>query len=410
MVLDEKGNKIGVPIKASSVYSKPTLSFLEKKFKENELLKQQYRRSMKTSIDWIMIKPPGSLLAFKNALAKEKIQLVIRENDMGIIYGLTYVDHKTKCVFNGSEIGKEYSAKSILVKCGIYQSIDERKETIQSNISKEEKPELSAGKNLPQEQKQEIPGVLEELMKPIEQFNYTPFEFRKRKNKIMSQTGENEQGLRKIVDLTRIVSLTILLIHFYYYCYGAFKELEITSKITDRLLSNIFNTGLFSNFHKSKLIALICLIISLLGSRGKKNEKLNYKVAFANILSGSIFYFGSIAILYIHQSKQTIASFYISVTVLGFILILRGALLLSRIISLRLNNSVFNSLNETFPQEERLLSNEYSINLPARYNLKGKLRKSWINIINPFRGVLIMGSPGSGKSYFVIQHIIKQHI
>ncbi len=226
----------------------------------------------------------------------------------------------------------------------------------------------------------------------------------------MNQTGENEQGLRKIVDLTRMLGLAILLIHFYYYCYGAFKDLEITSKITDRLLSNIFNTGLFSNFHKSKFIALFCLMISLLGARGKKNEKLNYKIAFLNIIIGVFFYFASIVILYIHQSTQTIAGFYIAVTVLGFILMLRGGLLLSRIINLKLNNSVFNSLNETFPQEERLLSNEYSINLPARYNLKGKLHKSWINIINPFRGVLIMGSPGSGKSYFVIQHIIKQHI
>ncbi len=71
---------------------------------------------------------------------------------------------------------------------------------------------------------------------------------------------------------------------------------------------------------------------------------------------------------------------------------------------------VFNKDNQTFPQHERLLKNEYSINLPAIYNLKGKQRSSWINVINPMRGVLIMGSPGSGKSYFIIQHIIRQHI
>jgi hypothetical protein len=96
--------------------------------------------------------------------------------------------------------------------------------------------------------------------------------------------------------------------------------------------------------------------------------------------------------------------------ILGFVLFLTGGTYLSKIINLQLNNGVFNSLNETFPQEERLLRNEYSINLPAAYNLRGKNRKSWINIINPFRGLLIMGSPGSGKSYFIIQHIIKQHI
>src|SRR6187401_2266067 len=84
-VLDERGNKIGVPIKASSIYNKPTLSYLEKKFEENELLKKEYRKNLKTSIDWIMIKPPKSLLAFKETLQKERINLVIRQNDNGII-------------------------------------------------------------------------------------------------------------------------------------------------------------------------------------------------------------------------------------------------------------------------------------------------------------------------------------
>ena len=226
----------------------------------------------------------------------------------------------------------------------------------------------------------------------------------------MSQTGENEQGLRKILELTRMISMAVLFIHFYYYCYAAFNEWQLHSTITDRLLQNIFKTGLFSSFNKSKLIALLFLIISLIGARGKKNNKLNYKTSFAYILTGLFLYFISYTILYLHQSINIIATIYISITAIGFILILTGGTLLSRIISQRLNKSVFNSINETFPQEERLLNNEYSINLPAKYNLKGKYRKSWINIINPFRGLLVMGSPGSGKSYFIIQHIIKQHI
>ena len=222
--------------------------------------------------------------------------------------------------------------------------------------------------------------------------------------------GENEQGLRKILDLTRMISIAILLLHFYYYCYGAFKEWEIRSGITDRLLQNIYNTGLFSNFHKSKLIAIIILGISLFGARGRKDEKLGLNNALAYILAGMILYFISFIVLRLEIDSNAAAISYMSVTVVGFVLILTGGTLLSRIIYLKLNNNVFNSLNETFPQEERLLNNEYSINLPARYNLKGRFRKSWINIINPFRGLLVMGSPGSGKSYFIIQHIIKQHI
>jgi hypothetical protein len=97
-------------------------------------------------------------------------------------------------------------------------------------------------------------------------------------------------------------------------------------------------------------------------------------------------------------------------TGLGFMLILTAGTIISRYIRLKLHHDIFNELNETFPQEERLLQNEYSINLPASYRLKGRNRQSWINIINPFRGLLVTGSPGSGKSYFVIQHVIKQHL
>jgi hypothetical protein len=224
------------------------------------------------------------------------------------------------------------------------------------------------------------------------------------------QTGENEQGLRKILDLTRLISIAILLIHLYYYCYTAFKQWELRSDLTDRLLQNIYSTGLFTNFNKSKLISLVVLVISLFGAKGRKDEKLGYKTALIYVTIGLLLYFVSHTIMAFKLDMETAAISYMTITITGFILVLTGGTLLSRIIRLKLNDSVFNSLNETFPQEERLLSNEYSINLPARYNLKGRFRKSWINIINPFRALLVMGSPGSGKSYFIIQHIIKQHI
>jgi DNA-binding transcriptional regulator YbjK len=226
----------------------------------------------------------------------------------------------------------------------------------------------------------------------------------------MSHTGENEQGLRKIVDLTRFASIFILLLHFYYYCYVAFEQWEITSTITDRLMKNIANTGLFQNQLTSKFLALGLLTISLFGSQGKKDEKINWRSIAAYLLIGLLLYFSSQLFLKLQYDVQTVAIVYIAATGIGFLLILAGGNLLSRLIKLNLGDDVFNSLNETFPQEERLISNEFSINLPARYNLKGRVRKNWINIINPFRGLLVIGSPGSGKSWFVIQHVIKQHI
>lgn len=225
------------------------------------------------------------------------------------------------------------------------------------------------------------------------------------------QTGENEQALRKILDMTRLISITILTIHFYYYCYGTFRQWHLVCGFGDTILSNIYNTGLFSNFHKSKLFALGFLIISLIGAKGRKEEKLNYKTAFVYIITGILIYFVSYLSLYLKIELMLAAIAYMTITSSGFLLMLTGGTLLSRIIKNRLNSKdIFNTENETFPQEERLLENEYSINLPARYHLKDKIRDSWINIINPFRGLLVSGTPGSGKSYFVIRYVITQHI
>ncbi|MCC4229063.1 conjugal transfer protein MobC [Zunongwangia profunda] len=224
-------------------------------------------------------------------------------------------------------------------------------------------------------------------------------------------TGENEQALRKILDMTRLISITILIIHFYYYCYSAFEIWEWQSTFSDRILSNIYKTGLFSSFHKSKLVALGFLGISLLGAKGKKNEKLNHRTAFAYLITGLLIYFISYLCMKLNTPVITTAILYMTLTGIGFLLVLTGGTLLSRIIRDKINNKdIFNKENETFPQEERLLKNEYSINLPAQYQLKDKQRKSWVNIINPFRAIMVLGTPGSGKSYFVIRHVITQHI
>src|SRR5574338_275330 len=225
------------------------------------------------------------------------------------------------------------------------------------------------------------------------------------------QTGENEQALRKILDMTRLISIVILVIHFYYYCYAAFQEWGLSSAFSDRILANIYRTGLFSSFVKSKMIALGFLIISLLEARGRKDEKLNYKTAFAYLITGLMLYFASYFSLMFKLAMLEKAAIYISITAIGFLLMLSGGTLLSRIIKSKFNNKdIFNKENETFPQEERLLENGFSINLPARYRLKNKVRNSWINIINPFRAIMVLGTPGAGKSYFVIRHVITQHI
>ena len=223
-------------------------------------------------------------------------------------------------------------------------------------------------------------------------------------------TGENEQGLRKIIDMTRLMAIVVLLLHFYYSGYEAFSTWGCRSTLTDRLLRNISGTGLFHPFMKAKLIALGLLIISLIGAKGRKEKTLQLKTSMITMSVGLFLFLAAQVVYGLNCDLVTQALSYMAVTSVGFIFILSGGTLLSRIIQHQLNPDIFNKLSETFPQEERLIANEYSINLSARYNLKGKIRNSWINLINPFRGLLVMGTPGSGKSYFIIEEVIRQHL
>jgi hypothetical protein len=224
------------------------------------------------------------------------------------------------------------------------------------------------------------------------------------------QTGENEQAHRKIMDFTRYLGILIIILHFYFSCYGAFAEMHLTYPILNRILNNIYKLAIFKSTLIAKSVALVFLIVSLIGSKGRKDEKIKLSNALIFIFLGLCLYYLSGILFSLRLSNISIGIMYMVVTSVGFLLFITGVSYMFRIINVNLTNDIFNTDNETFPQEERKLENEYSINLPAQYNLKGKLRKSWINIINPFRSLLILGGPGAGKSYFAIRNIITQHI
>jgi hypothetical protein len=147
-LLDEKGNKIGVPIKASSIYFKPTLKYLEEKFTQNESLRLPFKSKLKTAIDWTLSKKPASINEFVLELKKEKITTVIRENEQGFIYGMTFIDHRNKTVFNGSDLGKDYSAAGL--KERISKSINEGKISKPNLLEKPTKAATAFNKNTPE--------------------------------------------------------------------------------------------------------------------------------------------------------------------------------------------------------------------------------------------------------------------
>ncbi len=118
-LLDEKGNKVGVPLKASSFYHKPTLANIEKKYEKNKAQRERFKKDIRNRLDDILLRyETVTRDTLKNELAKSGIFLLFRENQQGIIYGATYVDNVNHTVFNGSALGKNYSASSISKRLG----------------------------------------------------------------------------------------------------------------------------------------------------------------------------------------------------------------------------------------------------------------------------------------------------
>jgi hypothetical protein len=208
-------------------------------------------------------------------------------------------------------------------------------------------------------------------------------------------TGENEQALRKIIDMIRMGSMLVLCMHFYVYGHHAFDTWGYSMRFVDRMMFNLADTGLFNSVWNGKLFALALLLVSLMGATGKKDENISIRSTALYIVCGLMLYLAGHAWLILRDpSVATVLT--IVTTTLGYILVLTGGTWLSRLIKVKLGQDVFNKDNETFPQEERKVENEYSINLPARYNFHGTMRNSFINVINPFRALTVLGGPGSG--------------
>ncbi|HSJ67852.1 MAG TPA: conjugal transfer protein MobC [Anditalea sp.] len=233
---------------------------------------------------------------------------------------------------------------------------------------------------------------------------------RKEHKTFIMGTGENSEALRKILDLTRKGGVLILIFHLYREAETAVQFYGIKNRFVDHLLSELARTGLFDEFWYAKGFSLILIMIYLFDVKGRKSVKIKPFLSATFFLIGlMIFIFGEKSFL-LDLNRRTVESIYILSTCLGFLLIMVGGTFFTRILWQASDSNVFNTENETFPQEERKLENEYSVNLPAEYQFRGKVKNSWINFINPFRAILVIGTPGSGKSYFVIRHIITQHI
>ena len=219
------------------------------------------------------------------------------------------------------------------------------------------------------------------------------------------------RALGKVMDFMRGISVIFLLINCYWFCYEAFHTWGFTLGIVDKILINFQRTtGLFSSILWTKLFCVVFLALSCLGTKGVKEEKITWPKIWTVLFSGFVFFFLNWWLLALPIGKVGAASLYIFTLSIGYICLLMGGVWMSRLLKNNLMDDVFNTENESFMQETRLMENEYSVNLPTRFYYKKKWNNGWINVVNPFRASMVLGTPGSGKSYAIVNNYIKQQI
>ena len=219
------------------------------------------------------------------------------------------------------------------------------------------------------------------------------------------------RALGKIMDFLRAVSIILAIMNVYWYCYEAMRMWGVTIGVVDRILINFNRTGgLFHSILYTKLFSLLLLALSCLGTKGVKAEKMNWNRIWTVLAVGFFLFFLNWWILLLPISHLGNATLYIFTMTAGYICLLMGGLWMSRLLKHNLMEDVFNNENESFMQETKLMENEYSVNLPTRFYYKKKWQRGWINVVNPFRATIVLGTPGSGKSFAVVNNYIKQQI
>ncbi|MFA5463953.1 MAG: YWFCY domain-containing protein, partial [Dysgonamonadaceae bacterium] len=219
------------------------------------------------------------------------------------------------------------------------------------------------------------------------------------------QSEDDLRGLAKVMDFMRAISIMLVLVHIYWYCHAYFVSMNYTVSVVDKILLNFQdNTGLFNHTIITKFFVVLFLALSCLGTKGVKNQKVTWGKITLFLFLGILFFFINWWILDLMLSLSSKAILYTFTMSLGYLFLLLSGVWISRLIKINLMDDVFNIENESFMQEMQLMDNEYSVNLPTSFWYRKKQYNGWINVVNPFRATIVLGTPGSGKSYAVINN------
>ena len=199
--------------------------------------------------------------------------------------------------------------------------------------------------------------------------------------------------------------------HVYWCCYEAILAWGVNIGVADRILMNFDRTaGLFRSMLYTKLFAVVLLGLSCLGTTGVKDEKITWPHIGTALVAGFVLFFLNWWLLALPLPLMATTLLYVVTIAAGYVCLLMAGLWASRLLKNNLMDDPFNNENESFMQETRLLTNEYSVNLPTRFYYKKRWNNGWINILLPQRASIVLGTPGSGKSFAVVNSYIKQQI
>lgn len=228
---------------------------------------------------------------------------------------------------------------------------------------------------------------------------------------------DDRRELNKQLEMFLWGGLAVLGLHLYVELHSFFAGVGLSNPLSDNVLGKVASSNMFATPWTLKILGGLCIIGYGAANRGVKSLTIQPAHVARAIAIGLIFYVGSTfmlrgnsAWLVSRAGVNVVSIVYLVATIAGVLYLLKGTQGINRLLGFTPGEDEFNSENESFQQEEQLIENEYSVNLRTRYTYKGKLRNGWINIANPFRGNMILGIPGSGKSYAVVNSIIRQHM
>ncbi|WP_416988981.1 conjugal transfer protein MobC [Alistipes dispar] len=225
------------------------------------------------------------------------------------------------------------------------------------------------------------------------------------------QQEDDLRALEKVVQCMRGISVIFLFSNIYWFGYEWFVCRGWTNAVVDDILRRFqAETGLFSHAVTTKLCALVLLAVGCYGTKSVRDNKVSGRRIALAAAAGALLFFGCDLARIVPGDLRLRFWGYVLTLAGGYLLLLAAGVWIGRRIGKPSVDDPFNEENESFMQETRLLENEYSVNLPTRFCYNGQSRTGWINVVNPFRATAVLGTPGSGKSYAVINSYIRQHI